>query len=95
MRDELTQISFCPFEAQNASELLIAALVSNANAIPGSRSPFAAPISMESVKRITPLHPQKSRDSVFIKAVLIRDWSIRNRNISSPSKLRSCVGKLG
>ncbi|GIY07118.1 hypothetical protein CDAR_101161 [Caerostris darwini] len=70
MRDELTQHSFAPLKFKTASELLIAALVSNPSAIPGSRSQFASPISMEPVIRIYLSAHAMSPNSFFIKPVL-------------------------
>ncbi|GIY07135.1 hypothetical protein CDAR_101241 [Caerostris darwini] len=52
MRAELTQHSFAPLKLRTASELLIAALVSNPRAMPGSRSQFTAPISIEPLGRL-------------------------------------------
>ncbi|GIY07114.1 hypothetical protein CDAR_101131 [Caerostris darwini] len=70
MHDELTQHSFAPLNLKTASELLIAALVSNPSAIPGSRWQFAAPISIEPVIRITLSAPATSPDSFLMKPVL-------------------------
>ncbi|GIY07132.1 hypothetical protein CDAR_101231 [Caerostris darwini] len=70
MRDELTQHSFAPLKLKTASELLIAALVSNPSAIPGFRSQFTAPINIEPVRRITLSTPATSPDSFFMKPVL-------------------------
>ncbi|GIY07116.1 hypothetical protein CDAR_101151 [Caerostris darwini] len=70
MRDELTQHSFAPLKHKTASELLIAALVCNPRAIPGSRSQFTAPISIEPERRIMLSSPATSHDSFFMKPVL-------------------------
>ncbi|GIY07122.1 hypothetical protein CDAR_101181 [Caerostris darwini] len=70
MRDELTQHSFAILKLKTASELLIAAFVSNPSAINGSRSQFAAHISMQPVRRITLSAPTTSPDSFFMKPVL-------------------------
>ncbi|GIY07120.1 hypothetical protein CDAR_101171 [Caerostris darwini] len=70
MRDELMPDSFARLKLKTASELLIAALVSNPSAIPGSRSQFAASISIEPVRRITLSAPATSPHSYFIKPVL-------------------------
>ncbi|GIY15862.1 hypothetical protein CEXT_458451 [Caerostris extrusa] len=84
MRDVLTQHSFAPLKLKTVFELLIAALVSNLGAFPGSRSQFAAPISMEPVKRIMlsapaiPIHFLRSQSWIRVY------WPIRNRGISFP-----------
>ncbi|GIY15860.1 hypothetical protein CEXT_458441 [Caerostris extrusa] len=71
MRDELTQHSFALLKLKTATALLIAALVSNPSAIPGFRSQFVVPISMEPVRRITVSAPTTSADSFFMKPFIL------------------------
>ncbi|GIY15858.1 hypothetical protein CEXT_458421 [Caerostris extrusa] len=68
MCDELTQHSFAYLMLKTASELLIAALVSKPSGIPGSRSQFAAPISMEPVRRDYALCTRNESRFIFHEA---------------------------